>query len=197
VVDAAARLFAEQGYVATSIDAVAEAAGVGRATVFATVGSKAALLKAAYDTSLVGDHEPVDLPTRARSRAIRAEEDPARYLERYAEVVTEICGRLAGVYEALRGAATADPKLNELWIEVRRQRRVGAAHVVGDLQSKGGLRPGLEDESAADLVWVHNDPGLYHQLVSERGWPPERFRSWLAGSLRRELLPPGRSRPPA
>src|SRR5271170_3098644 len=38
VLDAATRLFVERGYAATSIDAIAEAAGVGRSTVFAASG---------------------------------------------------------------------------------------------------------------------------------------------------------------
>ena len=64
VVTAAARLFIERGYGATSIDAIAEAAGVGRATVFTSVGGKAALLRLAYDIAIVGDDEPVPLPQR-------------------------------------------------------------------------------------------------------------------------------------
>ena len=38
IIQTAARLFIQDGYVATSVDAIAEAAGVSRATVFASVG---------------------------------------------------------------------------------------------------------------------------------------------------------------
>ena len=55
VLDAATRLFVERGYAATSIDAIAEAAGVGRSTVFAAAGGKSWLLKTAYDRAIVGD----------------------------------------------------------------------------------------------------------------------------------------------
>lgn len=195
VIQAAARLFAERGYVATSIDDIAAAAGVARATVFESAGGKATLLKTAYDVAIVGDDEPVDLPSRARSVAIRQEPDPAVYLARYAELVTEVSVRLARVYEAVRGAAAADPEIAALWAEVRHQRRVGAGHVVADVIAKGGLQDGLDQEAAADVVWVLNDPGLFHQLVNERGWQIVRYRDWLAQSLRRQLLPPGRSRP--
>ena len=44
ILSAAAQLFIERGYVATSIDAIADAAGVSRATVFTAVGGKATLL---------------------------------------------------------------------------------------------------------------------------------------------------------
>ncbi len=188
IVDAAKRLFVEAGYGATSIDAIAEAAGVSRATVFAVVGSKAALLKTAYDVALVGDDEAVALPDRPGAKAIRAEPDPKRYLERYAGFVTELGARVAAIYEATRGAASADPEIRPVWEKIQGERRIGAAHVVADTAAKGPLRDGIDPESAADVVWVLNDPGLYHLLVNVRGWPAGRYREWLADSLKRELL---------
>jgi len=80
VIAAATGLFVERGYGVTTIDAIAEAADVGRATVFAAVGGKAELLKAAYDVALVGDDEPVALPDRPASRRVMAEPDAARML---------------------------------------------------------------------------------------------------------------------
>ena len=51
---AAGRLFAERGYAATSIEEIAAAAGVGRATVFTSVGGKPELLKEAYRLAVRG-----------------------------------------------------------------------------------------------------------------------------------------------
>ncbi len=189
IVAAATRLFIEAGYGATSIDAIAEAAGVSRATVFTAVGSKPALLKTAYDVALVGDDAPVALPDRPDARAIRAEPDAYRFLEGYAGLVTALGGRVAAIYEAVRGAASAEPEVRPVWHKIQQERRIGAAHVVADAASKARLREGIDEEAAADVVWVLNDPGLYHLLVNVRGWPPERFHTWLAASLQRELLP--------
>jgi AcrR family transcriptional regulator len=188
IIDAATHLFVETGYGATSMDAIAEAAGVSRATVFTATGGKAALLKTAYDVALVGDDEPVSLPNRADSRAIRAEPDARRYLERYAVFMTELGGRVASIYEAIRGAASADPEVRPVWEKIQHERRIGAAHVVADTASKGPLRDGIDEEGAADIVWVLNDPGLYHLLVNRRGWSRERLAAWLAASLVHELL---------
>jgi AcrR family transcriptional regulator len=191
IVDAATRLFIDVGYGATSMDAVAGAAGVSRATVFSAVGSKAALLKTAYDVALVGDDEAVSLPDRAESRAIRAEPDPRRYLTRYAALIVDIGGRVAPIYEAIRGAASSDPDIRPVWEKIQQERRIGAAHVVADTASKGPLRDGTDEERAADLVWVFVDPGLYHLLVNRRGWSRERYTGWLAASLIHELLGDG------
>jgi len=192
VIEAAWRLFAENGYAATSIEEVARAAGVSRATVFTSVGGKPALLKAAFDVALVGDDEPVSLPDRPESRAIRGEPDPRRYLALYAGLVAEMGGRLAPIAEAMRGAAGADADARELWVLHLSQRRVGAANVISDLLAKGGrLRAGLDAKRAADIVWILNDPGLYGLLVFRQGWTGTRFRDWLSDSLQRQLLVDG------
>lgn len=189
VIAAAARLFSEGGYVATSVDDIAAAAGVSRATVFTAVGGKPVLLKTALDVAIVGDNQPVALPDRPRSLAVKAETDPRRYLALYAGIVAEIGGRAAAIYEAVRGAAGADPAARALWLEHQAQRRRGGANVVSDLLGKADLRAGLAPEAAADIVWVLNDPGLYQLLVQERGWTPKQFASWLAETLQRQLLP--------
>ena len=191
IVTAASRLFVERGYVATSIEAIAEEAGVSRATVFTSVGGKPVLLKKAYDIALVGDAEAVPLAERVGSRSIRAEPDVERYLERYAGLMTEIGGRLAAIYEAVRGAASADPEVRDVFERIQTERRIGAAHVIGDVMAKGRLRDGLDPETAADIMWVLNDPGLYFLLVHHRGWTPGRFRSWLAETMETQLLARG------
>ena len=188
MIDAASRLFGEQGYAATSIEQVAEAAGVSRATVFNAVGNKPVLLKTALDIAIVGDDDPVALPDRPRSRAIRAEPDPRTYLTLYAELLTDMAARLAPISEAARSAAGADPDARQLWHEHQAQRLIGAKRVVADLARKGRLRDGLAKGDAADLVWVLNDPGLYHHLVFLRGWSPARFSDWLAATLQEQLL---------
>jgi AcrR family transcriptional regulator len=188
IIDAATRLFMEQGYAATSVDAIAEAASVSRATVFATFGGKATLLKAAYDVALVGDDEPIPLPERPRSKAVQAEPDPARLLEGYAEICTDISGRLAPIYEVVRGAASADPEAREVWEKIQAERRIGGTNVVKLITARRALRRGLDREHAGDLVWVLNDAGLYYMLVHRQGWSPARFQTWLAETLKAQLL---------
>ena len=189
VLDAARKLFAEKGYVATSVDEIATSAGVGRATVFASVGGKPALLKQAYDVAIVGDDAPVPLIERPRSRSIQADPDPRSQLARYAEVATEICSRVAGIYEAVRQASGADPVARDLWTEILRQRRVGMDNLIRALAGKTELRAGLDPKSAADLAWVLVDPGLYQMLVGQRGWSPLQYQAWLTDLLQTQLLP--------
>src|SRR5258708_37976128 len=55
VVTAAAALFAQSGYTATTIDAIAQAAGVAVQTVYSAVGGKPSLMLAVVSRAIAGD----------------------------------------------------------------------------------------------------------------------------------------------
>src|SRR6478752_2176660 len=72
VVDAAAGLFTALGFAANTIDAVADAAGVSRKTVFTAVGGKVELIKLAYDYATAGDDEPLTMAQRPALQEVMA-----------------------------------------------------------------------------------------------------------------------------
>lgn len=188
VLAAATELFTTRGYAGTSIDAIAEAAGVGRSTVFTAAGGKPWLLKTAYDEALIGDDLPVPLAERPESQRLRSLDDGAEIIARYAEVLVRIMAGASALYDVIRSAADTDAEVAQLWAEIGRQRREGARQIVAVLSSVGALAPRLTAERAADVIAVYNDPGLHRQLVAESNWSVEEFREWLARALRHELL---------
>lgn len=188
IVTAAHDLFLGQGYAATTIDAIAQAARVSRRTVFSSVGGKATLLKLAVDWTLVGDDEPIPMAERPAVKAIQAEPDPRKALALWAQMVTEVAARAASISEVLTAAADADPEAAQLAAKADRDRMFGAAAFVRYLASLGGLAPGLTQQHAADLCWAHMDPYLYRRLVTERGWTTGEFAQWLSTSLATALL---------
>jgi AcrR family transcriptional regulator len=188
VITAAGRLFVENGYGATSIEAIAQAAGVGRATVFTSVGGKPALLRTAYDVAIVGDDEPVPLPQRPWARRVLEATTQRERIDRYADMLVLVNSRVAGICEAFRGAASSDLDVRASWESIRSERRGGAANFVRFITDLGDLRPGLDAEHAADIVWLLNDPALYHQLVVERGWSEAHYRDWLSETMQAQLL---------
>ena len=188
VVDAAAELFIGQGYAATTMDAIAEAAGVSRKTVFASGGSKFTLLKDAFDWSLVGDDEPIPMADRPPVRRIIATSDPAEAVRLWAAMITDTATRAAPIAAVLSAAAHVDAEAAELLRVADEHRHEGARAFVAHLAAIGGLRTGLTRAGAADLCWLAMDPVPFLRLVMERGWSPARYRRWLTAAVSRELL---------
>lgn len=187
VLDAATELFIERGYAATSIDAIADAAGVGRSTVFAAAGGKAWLLKTAYDRAVVGDDEPVPLLERPQARRLFKMTDPAGIIDAYAGILADAAQRVSAIYQVIASAAGCDPEVHQLWVTIGEERLTGASDIADLLAGRRGLRKGLTRATARDIVWVYNDPGLFNTLVGARGWSQKRYRDFIADNLHHHL----------
>ncbi len=191
VVSAARELFLTQGYGATTIDQIAERAGVSKPTVFSAVGNKQAVMAALRTIALRGDDEGATVAQRESWQRVLAEPDPYRAVELEVEHLADLWSRWAPLKEVLRGAASSgEPALRELWAAGEQQRIVAAQRFVTTLAAKGALRHGLRRRDAVDITWVHTAPEQYHALVAERGWSRARYQHWLIDTLTHALLPP-------
>lgn len=188
IVTAAAAMFAERGYGASSLREVSEVAGVARPTVAAAFGSKPALLRQILDEALAGDDEPVPVAQRPWFAPVWQATDPDTVLQAYAEVCTVIGRRAGRVFEVVAQAVDQSPEIAALWGDLNRNRVAGAVMIVDRALATGHLRPGLDREPAIDAVWLLNDPRHHLELVTRRGWAESTFRTWLQGQLRAALL---------
>jgi len=197
IVRAAAELFAERGYTHTSIDQVAKRAGVARPTVYTAFAGKPALLKAAVDVLLAGDDAPVPVADRPWAEEVLHQRDPRVMLELQARNDRMINARVARLHEAVRNASATDDDIAALYATLQRQRLTGARITVDALAALGPLRDGLDLDGATDVLWVLKDPALWTALVTDRGWPADRYQAWLAGAMQDSMLPPpGKRRSP-
>ena len=187
IVSAAARLFVNDGYGATTIDAVAEAAGVSRKTVFTAVGGKLELLKAALDWAIAGDDLPVALADRPVMRRLMEQNDPVALISGWAKMLVEIDTRVVRLFLALEVAAGLDAAANALLVESQRQRLDGAQMVVERLAALDALNRALSRDEAVDVAWLATDPALFDRLVRLRGWSTKRFQEWV-GELLQQLV---------
>jgi AcrR family transcriptional regulator len=188
IVAAATRLFVEDGYGTTTIDAVADAAGVSRKTVFTAVGGKLELLKLALDWAVAGDDQAVALWDRAAIRRLMEHPDPREVLNRLAGMFVEVSARMGPLYGALEVAAGLDAAARELVEESQRHRLDDARRVVRRLGELKALTTEITHQEAVDLVWLAMDPTLFDRLVRVRGWSTSRFGEWLGENLCRQLL---------
>lgn len=188
VLDAAAVLFAERGYGATTIEAISRASDVPQATVYRLLSSKQGILKALVDASIAGDDEPVPLAERPPVRSLLRAPDPHDQLAGLAALSVEINTRTAPIYGILTSAAGSDPEASALLDDLARQRQQGQGRVATSLARSGALRDGLRARDAADIIHALASPELYRLLVIDRQWTAERYERWLAATLAESLL---------
>jgi AcrR family transcriptional regulator len=189
VVDAARDLLLANGYAGTTIAQVAAAAGVSAETVQKGFGTKAALAKAVYDVTLVGDDEPVPLRDRPEFAALLAERDPARTLERYAAIGRTLWERIGPLLDVLmQGAQAGEPDLVAFVATIRRESHAGAGGLVDHLAAMGALRPDVAVDRARDELWLLIQPEMYRLLVGERGWSLDDVQAWLTRTAAAALL---------
>ena len=170
VIEAATRLFVQQGYATTTMRGIAAAARVSIPTVELLFGTKAQLLHVVMDVAIAGDDEPV--PVLSRPWAIEAESAQARS---------------AGVLLAAYEAARSDPDIQILIADRESQRQGTASWIVDGVTVRSPLRAGLDRAGAIDMVWMLMDPVVFSRLTRHRGWSLDRYASWFADSVIRLL----------
>jgi AcrR family transcriptional regulator len=194
VLAASRELFLEHGYARTTIEGIAARAGVSAQTVYNQFGTKCELLAAVLDRAIVGDAAPV--PVIERSWFVPADPEPAEgAIARFAAAATAILARVAPVYDVIRSASGL-PEVGRLLTENRRRRRADQRHLVRALAAAGQLRPGLDINHAADVVYGVTNEDVYLLLTNDCGWSRKRFTTWLAATLLDQLAAaPDPSRP--
>jgi AcrR family transcriptional regulator len=185
ILDSAADLFIGQGYGATSIRAIAEAAGVAPDTVYATFGSKARLLSALIDIRLApgGESSVLDRP---ESRAMRDELDPRRLLHLFAHDYATMAERVRPVSEVLRTAKAVEPGMAAVRDEIEGYRFQYVQTVVGWLARRSRLR--MPRHRAAQVVWTLASPDVGRMLCDVQGWTTDEYAEWLEDALAATLL---------
>lgn len=189
IVDAARTLFERDGYVATSVPAIAEEAQVATKTVYLAFSTKSRLLRAVWDLALKGDEDDAPVADRSWYRQVLDEPDPERQLRLVARNSRIVKMRIAGVLRVIRDAAPTDPDINALWELIQSDFYANQRAIVESLHRKGALAPGVGVDKASDILWTLNHPDLWLLLVGVRAWTPDQFETWLADATCSQLLP--------
>jgi len=180
IVTAAQALFLERGYTGTTIDSIAEQAGVAVSTVYAVFGSKRGILRAIREAWHERSH--IREVAYGDPGTIRPEE----HLEQLAQATRIQWETGSEVMAIYNGAAHADEQAAAELAEAIAGRRKGLQTVAHSLQAH--LRPGLSVTQAAAILQALCLPEVFDELVSCSGWTPDAYQAWLAQALKRELL---------
>ena len=188
ILDAAERLFVKNGYVATSMAAIAKEAGVALKTVYLGFETKSGLLRALWHRNLRGGREDIPVGQQDWFLEVLEEADPARALRLNARNSRQVKTRIASLGEVLLTAAAADPEIDALSKRIWSQFYDNQRDVVKALHRRKALKRGLSVDRATDILWTLNHPRTYLLFLEERGWTPEEYERWLADITIAELL---------
>jgi TetR/AcrR family transcriptional regulator of autoinduction and epiphytic fitness len=187
ILESAHALFAERGYTVT-LSAIADRAGVSVQTVYFTFHTKGELLMQVV--LAVGADDP-DAPrhqVRAWYREMLSSTDARRQLALLSEHGTDIFARIAPLIGLVDAARASDPDLAAAWQQTVMARRDGMREQMEVVARNGALRPDLDVDAAADLVFVLQRPETLHAFTIECGWSIERYKAWLYETLCQQLL---------
>jgi AcrR family transcriptional regulator len=187
ILDAAAELFLDQGYARTTVQHLAERAGVARDTVHAAFGSKARVLTALIDTRLVPDGGVANITETPAAQAIKAELDPQRQIELFATWICGVSTRLRPVFEILRTASAVEPEMAAVFAQMDRYRLENMRTYARWFAARGPLR--VPTKRAGEVIWALASPDVARMLCDGLGWSEAEHARWLADALTRGLLP--------
>ena len=203
MVKAAYKLFCSNGYLGTTINAVAKEAGVAVPTVYYTFGTKAALLAESIGAAILGfdlwrepPPEPIDivqiLPWHQWWADFEAAPTSADALDIFITHGVGILQRVGPLVAAMHGAS-GDAEAAEVTATGEERRVDSYQEAVRVIAGKpGGLRRGLSLTRATDIVVVLFSAELYQALAVGRGWSHPQCINFFRQMLTAQLLDDGR-----
>lgn len=181
ILDAAQALFVEHGYSRTTVQQIAQHAGVAVGTVH-QAGSKASLMMAVLERGFTGDEKFMSLLERPEFVAIMNDSDTDRAIGRYVDHIIAANSRIADLWHAATLAADTDPAIGEQ-LERSELRRLDDVHTGCHWFVHRGLIADTRIDEFADILSYLTSPVTYRYFTVERNWTAARLRSWLLTSI--------------
>lgn len=180
---AAAELFTSEGYAATTMTAVAAAAGVSDRTVYLSFETKAALLNECIRVAVRGGDEEAPLMARAGFRSV-LEAPPERMLARLADASAQLMHRAARLLAVGESAWNQDPLLREFRERGHAATRADALDIAKALRRARVLRTGMSPQRAADVIYALTaSESVYLRLVDDQDWSDSAYARMLERAL--------------
>ena len=189
ILESARQLFEGEGYSATTMEAIADKAGVAVETVYLAFKTKASLLARVVDVALAGDEAPVALPERPMFQEVREEKDQRRQLELLARNARVVLERAGPLQWTLLMASGHEPEIAALVENDQRRRLELQTEFIRWVAANGPLAPGLNVKEAGRTYWTLASIEVHHLIRSTLGMSANDYERWLARNLKLALLP--------
>jgi AcrR family transcriptional regulator len=180
VLEAAERMIREGAFHVATMDELAAAAGVSRATVFNRFGSKLGVLEALFTRGMEG-------PEMAAIQEALALEDPVAALEAAVDASCEIWEAFGYVHVQLQAVGVLERDAAALVDQQREEQRAALGQLIRRLAKAGKLRPGLGEARATATVHLLTSLESFLWLREAYGLSLRQTRETL-NELTRTLL---------
>jgi AcrR family transcriptional regulator len=180
VLEAAERLIKEGSFHAATMDELAAAAGVSRATVFNRFGSKLGVLEALFRRGMEG-------PEMAAIQEALGLEDPVEALDAVVEAGCAIWEACGFVVQQLQAIGVLEPEAAALVDQQRDEQRADLEGLTRRLAKAERLRPGLSQARATATLHMLTSLESFLWLRQGYGMSLRQTRETLA-ELTRTLL---------
>jgi AcrR family transcriptional regulator len=178
-------LLCDLGFRATTMEAIAERAGVAVQTVYFNYRTKDDLLQAVHEWTVLGD-DPKPPPLQDWHIAAMREPDARRALPRIIAGIATIDARIAPMIPVFH--AVAQDPAGTVYQRSEALRRHGMTELIDALAKKTPLAPGMTRRRATDLIYFLTGPESYRALVLDAGWSPSQWVRWTSDTLGRGLF---------
>jgi AcrR family transcriptional regulator len=186
IIETAYRLFLARGYDATTMQDVADAAGVAVQTVYYTFKTKAQLLANAESFAVLGDRPSTEWRDSKPAEQLQTATSHGDLVERFVAMDTDIKSRLAPFVSAVGSALPSDP---DAVATRERGREEFFRSFVDRLAQLGSLRSGMTTRKALDILLAVDSLPAFIELTTRRGWTTRQWQTWLAYTIHTQLLP--------
>ena len=187
IVVAATELFLTEGFLTSTMAAIAKRAGVAVQTLYLAFGSKTAILQATLDAALRAGRDE-DIPEQDWYRGVLEADDGPAALRSFCLVGGHNVERAAPLF-GRSGPPRRTPRWPRCWRPTsgcgsRATRRSSSA-----LASRDGFAADLSVADAVVIIYTVFSEDTFLLMVEERGWTPDRWRRWCFETVCSQFFP--------
>jgi AcrR family transcriptional regulator len=182
IVEAAKKLFVENGYDATTIEEVAASAQVAVPTIYSVYGAKKEIAKEIINQVRFGPF------LEEFTRTAKSELLPIERIRLIANFVRNVNEANSSVDQVMRLSRISDPDVMAAEKERASLRYKSQKMGLQSLMDQNALKQTLDFQTARDILWGLTSPEVFQLLVTQRKWSADKFEQWLSSTLASQLL---------
>jgi AcrR family transcriptional regulator len=179
ILAAAHDLFVRDGYAATTLTAVADAARVAHRTVYVRFGTKAELLKRVIDVAIVGDTQDIDVPSRDWFQAALTAPTIEERIGLFADGSAALMARAGDVFAVGRQAEPVEQVIADAARAGRAATRDSLRRFFTQMRDDALLPAGADLDWLCDTAGVLAHADTYLLIRETLGWTTAQYRTWL------------------